>query len=597
MNTEAHVCGNCKRQFTIEPEDFQFYKRIDVPPPTWCPECRLIRRLIWRNERTLYRRKCDAPGHNETLISYYAPEKPYKVYDQAYWWSDAWDPIDYGKEYDFSRPFFEQLKELFLQVPRANLSTYHATMINSDYSNWSGGCKNCYLVTDADYVEDSAYCSSIFKSKDCFDCNNVSESELCYEGYNLGKCYRTIASVNCRDSSDVLFSKGLVGCSNCFGCINLRKKTYHIFNQSYSKEEYYQKIGSLFDGSRESFGRMVAQAEEHWLRYPAKHLRGIRNVNSFGDYIYNCKNVTYGFHVTGAENSKYIALIHSPNVKDCFDYTDWGENAQLVYESITCGFGVSNLKFCCLVVLNSKNASYSYFSYGCSDIFGCANLRKKQYCILNKQYTKQEYESLLPKIIEHMNAMPYVDSKGRTYRYGELFPPELCGFAYNESMAQEFFPLNREEALAKGFAWRDPDERPYQSTLSSDKVPQTIHEVPDRITDEVIACAHKGACKQSCTVAFRIVPPELQFYRRMNLPLPALCPNCRHYERLKHRNPLKLWHRECSCAGSKSKSGVYANTIAHSHGANPCPNEFETSYAPDRPEIVYCEQCYQAEVA
>ena len=42
--------------------------------------------------------------------------------------------------------------------------------------------------------------------------------------------------------------------------------------------------------------------------------------------------------------------------------------------------------------------------------------------------------------------------------------------------------------------------------------------------------------------------------------------------------------------------GLYKNFVDHSHGARHCPNEFETSYAPDRAEIVYCESCYQVEV-
>ncbi|HEY4526141.1 MAG TPA: hypothetical protein VJL32_03550 [Candidatus Paceibacterota bacterium] len=41
---------------------------------------------------------------------------------------------------------------------------------------------------------------------------------------------------------------------------------------------------------------------------------------------------------------------------------------------------------------------------------------------------------------------------------------------------------------------------------------------------------------------------------------------------------------------------AYKNFATHFHGENPCPTEFETSYAPDRPEIVYCEQCYNSEV-
>jgi len=109
-----------------------------------------------------------------------------------------------------------------------------------------------------------------------------------------------------------------------------------------------------------------------------------------------------------------------------------------------------------------------------------------------------------------------------------------------------------------------------------------------------------ASCNHQCTTAFRIIPEELQFYRRMNLPLPRLCPNCRHYERLAQRNPLKLWHRSCACGGRKSQApntkSQYENTAKYQHGEAPCPNEFETTYSPERPEIVYCEQCYQSEV-
>ena len=74
-NSETRVCKNCKKEFVIEPDDFDFYKKIDVPPPTWCPECRMIRRMVWRNGRNLYKHKCDAPGHSKFIISIYPPEK------------------------------------------------------------------------------------------------------------------------------------------------------------------------------------------------------------------------------------------------------------------------------------------------------------------------------------------------------------------------------------------------------------------------------------------------------------------------------------------------------------------------------------------
>ena len=83
----------------------------------------------------------------------------------------------------------------------------------------------------------------------------------------------------------------------------------------------------------------------------------------------------------------------------------------------------------------------------------------------------------------------------------------------------------------------------------------------------------------------------------MNLALPRLCPNCRHYGRREKLNPPKLWHRYCQCAGDTSENGIYENlAVHHLHVKESCPNEFETSYSPDRSEIVYCEKCYQQEV-
>ncbi|RJQ28345.1 hypothetical protein C4571_03785, partial [Candidatus Parcubacteria bacterium] len=83
MESETRVCQNCESQFMIEPEDFDFYKKIDVPPPTWCPDCRMKRRLTWRNEHDLYRRKDDAGG--KEIFSGFPPDAPIKIYEKEYW--------------------------------------------------------------------------------------------------------------------------------------------------------------------------------------------------------------------------------------------------------------------------------------------------------------------------------------------------------------------------------------------------------------------------------------------------------------------------------------------------------------------------------
>jgi hypothetical protein len=103
-----------------------------------------------------------------------------------------------------------------------------------------------------------------------------------------------------------------------------------------------------------------------------------------------------------------------------------------------------------------------------------------------------------------------------------------------------------------------------------------IESFDEDLFNEIIACEHKDECSHQCTEGFKLTKEEISFYKKIRIPLPVKCPNCRHFERLSKTNPLKLWHRKCMKEG--------------------CTNEFETSYAPDRPEIVYCEKCYQQEV-
>jgi len=593
-SSETKQCQNCQQNFVIEPEDFEFYDKIKVPPPTWCPECRLVRRMVHYNKRTLYKSSCQLCGQG--MFSMYIRTDMVPVYCNKCWWSDQWDPLIYQKEYDFSVPFFHQLRALINQAPLAALGVEFSTLINSDYCNAASNLKKCYLVYFADYLEDSYYCDTIVFSKDCFDCSLMKKSDLCLESFNLSHCSQTYYSVDCSDSYDVYFSKNLVGCSNCFGCVNLRKKQFHIFNKQYTKEEYFQTLKDFNLGSWGEVDKIINQSQEFFLSFPNKYMHGLNNNNVLGDYIEHSKNALQVFQSGDVEDSKFCLLVFEKSTKDCYDFSIFGVNAINIYESLKCGTNINNLKFCNGCFKNNRDLSYSIYCHSSSNLFGCIGLRNKSYCILNQQYTKEEYEELVPKIIQHMKDMPYTDKKGRVYQYGEFFPPELSPFAYNETIAQEYFPITKEQALEKGYTWKDPEERKIKITQKTEDLPDHIKDVPDTITQEIIACQHQGHCQEQCTTAFKIINQELAFYRQMNLPLPRLCPNCRHYQRLKQRNPLKLWHRSCQCSGDKSSNGVYSNTVQHPHGTNPCPNEFETSYAPERPEIVYCEQCYQQEV-
>jgi hypothetical protein len=567
---ETKQCQNCKKDFNIESEDLNFYEKIKVPPPTFCPECRMVRRMMYRNERSLYKRTCDFTGNS--IITMFHPEANIKVYDKDIWWGDSWDPTGYGMDYDFFRPFFEQYKELLSKVPLANLG--NTNCVDSPYGNHNADCKNCYLVYASYLNEDVMYSQGASSLKNCLDIYSIMKSEQCYGDILSGSLYNTHFSYDSDDSLSSWFLRTCVNCQDCIGCINLRNKKYCILNRQYTKGEYLIEKEKLDFGSYKILSQFKEKYKKFILNYPYRYAGILKSVNCTGDNILNAKNTNYSFDIYGdIEDSKYVA--HGFGAKDNYDIYGFGAGAYLLYEGVDIGIKGSNNFF---GVLNHGciNTQYTYMCYNAKNLFGCISIRKGEYCILNKKYSKEEYEELVPRIIKHMNEMPYIDHIGRSYKYGEFFPSELSPFAYNETIAQEYFPKSTEEIIEQGYLYRKPFDKDYQITIDSKDLSDHIRDVTDSILDETISCPNKGSELTQCTLAYRIHPEELTFLRKHNIALPRYCPNCRHYERLAQRNPLKLWHRKCMKEG--------------------CNNEFETSYAPDRPEIVYCERCYQNEV-
>jgi len=597
MEQEKRQCRNCKQEFVITPDDFTFYEKLKVPTPTWCPQCRMQRRFAFRNDRTLFKRKCDHCGKD--VISIYHKDSPYVVYCQTCWWADDWDSLKYGADYDFTKPFFEQFDALLKRTPiAANFIVDESRMINSAYNNMVLALKDCYLLTNADFNESCSYGCELENSKNCIDTNLVNESELCYEVVNCRKCYRTFWSQDCDACTDVYFSRDLRGCQYCFGCTGLRNQKYYIYNESYTKEEYEKKLKQFSLTSYLNIQKHKTKSREVWLKSLHKYIHGIQNKNVSGDYIYNSKNTLDSWMVYGGEDSRYLQYQVATPTKDCYDVSQFGAGTELSYEILQGGNSISRIRGGWFILNDSHDVDYGIQIMGSSYLFGCVSLRSKQYCILNKQYTKEEYEELMPKIIRHMNEMPYKGKNNREYKYGEFFPIEISPFAYNETSAQEYFPLTKNEVSDLGYnEWREPEGRDYKITLQADELPDSIEQVEYSITGEIVGCEHGASCKHACTKAFRIIGSEIAFYKQLGIPMPRLCPNCRHSERLELRNPPKTWIRKCNCSGNTDDSKLHKNTVAHFHGDGHCSNEFETSYSPDRKEIVYCEECYKSEVS
>ncbi|MFA6251332.1 MAG: hypothetical protein WC603_01765 [Candidatus Paceibacterota bacterium] len=555
MGNETRNCQNCKNDFVVEPDDFLFYEKIKVPPPTWCPECRQQRRYAWRNERTLYRRNCDLCG--KSTVTIYSPNKPLKVYCLQCWWGDGWDPTIYGRDFDFSRPFFEQYKELQLQVPRMALLSKNS--INSEYTNHSGNNKNTYLSFCCFDTEDVLYSTWVMKSRNSVDCSYVYDGgEKLYECINSRKLYQCQFCVLLENCVDCLYCYDCRNCNNCFLSSNLRGKSYVFNNEQYTREKYFKKLEEydlnsykIREQLKKEFIDQITNSSIH------RYVISERNVNSTGNLLFNSKNSKNCFDSEILEDTKYIYA--SLSLKSSMDLYHVGWNSELVYEVQGCQ-KLYNCQFCHLC-WDNREIMYCDTCQGCQNLFGCISIKKGEYMILNKKYNKEEYLELKEKIIEHMK---------KTGEYGEFFPPSVSPVCYNETQGNYYMPEAEEAILSRGWLWEDKIPGTFnKETIQPEDIKDSIEEIDDFIIKEILKCV-------SCSKNYNIILDELNFYKREKIPLPHLCPNCRYKKRFTLQLPRKLWHRKCMQEG--------------------CQNEFETSYAPDRPEIVYCEKCYQQEV-
>lgn len=391
------------------------------------------------------------------------------------------------------------------------------------------------------------------------------------------------------DSRNLYFCRDCVGCNDCFGCANLRKSSYCIFNKQYTKEQYEEEVKKMQLDTFSGVEQACRAARDFWHTQITKCHQGLKNLNSIGSYVTNCKNVNDSYLVRESENMRYCQYMQVPGNKDCYDTSNWGENTELSYETMESGeFGYNN-KFSQNCWPACRNVEYCRYLFSCTDCFGCVGLKKKQYCILNKEYTKEEYENLVSKIKKHMDEMPYIDSQEIVYKYGEFFPTELSPYGYNNTQAMQHFPMTKEEVEKRGYTWIEVELNKYNITQKASDLPDSINDATDQILKEVMEC---GVCKK----AYRILENEFNFLRKEKLPLPHMCHDCRHERRISDRLKIKLYERSCMCAGAADETGKYKNTVSHIHKDSPCGKKFKTGYSPDRPEIVYCEKCYQQEV-
>lgn len=547
------TCSSCQTAFEISDDDLALLaklsptlggKKLDLPPPKDCPNCRQQRRMSFRNERTLYRRKCDVTGKD--IVSIFSPDSPYKVCDKDHWYSDKFDPLSYGREYDFDRPFFDQFKDLELEIPLPSLRVERSE--NCDFNNDMRDCKNCYLCSRTHESQDLLYTYRGNKSSNSVDCTQITKSEIMHECVECVKCYNGRYLFFCSECTDCSFMLDCRSCMSCFMCTNLRSKQYCFLNEQLTKDEYKKKLAEFDFGNEDHVQKAYKMFADIKKKTIQRNLIHVNADDSTGDNLFDCKGCHLCFGTQFSQDSRYLWDVKM--YKDSMDAYSGGRDCELVYYT-TAGAASYGVQFC-LRTSECHDVLYSFFLNSSEYVFGSIGLKREKYCILNKQYSEEEYKQILPKIVEHMKS---------TGEWGDFFPPSLCPFAYNETVAQEYFPLGSKEAQAKGYRWKEDDPKDYKKQTYN--LPNNITECGDDITDAVLACT-------SCRKNYKIVPQELAFYRDHAVAIPRFCPDCRHMRRLGTKNPLTL--REDTC--------------------RKCNKSVTTTFPEGTEMQIYCESCY-----
>ncbi len=548
---------HCQREFNIETEDIEFLKMLRVPPPNYCPTCRRIRRSAHMNLNKIFKRGCDAPNHNESFISIYSEECPFPVFDYKYFIGDEFDPFTYGQDYREGDSPIETLFKLRKIFPMPSFANRDPSSVNSEYTNGGRNLKNGYYAFGAFHSENIWYSNLINKSRNIMDCRDVNDSEYVYDSsysVNLYKCSSVYFSSDCIDSMMLFDCRN---CSNCFGCVNLRNKQYCVFNEQFTKEDYSTFIESLYPLSRKALQEYKVKFWDLVKKLPMNGPRNFKSNDITGVCILNSKDIHDGVDIRNSEHIRHGDGLLSH--KDSMDSVFSGGHSRMLYGAINIGSESSQVKFS----LSSKyctECEFIFSSKNLSNCFMCFGLQNKSYCILNKQYTEEEYYSLVDKIKSEML---------KRGEYNDGLGLEFSAQAYNFSIGQISYPLTEEQIVSlDGYVAKEPETNVGNlEVLSRGSIPDTIEEIDGSILNKGLLCEISNR-------PFRITESELEFYRSMKLPLPSVHPSIRMEDKIRMVPVGKKFTTNC----------------------DNCHKDIETIFNPKEGWNLFCETCYQQEV-
>jgi hypothetical protein len=546
------VCSDCKKEFTIDSGDLDLYEKIGLYIPEICVECRWKQYFSFSVFGKF--RKGVSVFSGESLITVLPTKARYPIYKSKEWWSDVWDARDYAQEYDPTRPFFDQLKELQEKIPRPHQVGENNT--NCDWSDDAWECKNCYLSRSMYQCENLSYAYRVFVSKDSFDIAYSFNMQDSYDCLFCHNCFNVNFSENSRDCIDSYFLFDCRNCQNCFMSFNLRNKQYCIRNKQYTKEAYEEEVKKFNLNSHSEISKLK-QEFENILKNEAVHRENfnLKTTSSVGNYMTGCDKCVNVFSWEDSQNCRNC--MRGLRCKDSIDQAfAWNTELSGDNGAVDAGYELKHSA--------RSEARYSEYVDLCHEVeycFGCVGLHNKKYCILNKEYSPEKYEELKSKII--------ADMKDRG-EYGKFLPYSMSLCEYNFSTGIMYFPnITKEEILSKGGYWLDEDLSSSDGVSSIVFLPDSISETDQDTIQQALICPETG-------YRFNISQSEYEFHKRKSFALPRL-----HFDRRIMSKIVKM---------SPIRSTPYLCYY--------CKKGINAYYPPEWGyQKIACEECYKQNIA
>jgi hypothetical protein len=609
METIEKICKHCWDTFKITEEEILLLEKLSpkiwwelflIDIPKICPECRQRIRLAFRNERKFYNEKCSHCWKKE--ISTISTEMREKIVCQQCWFKENLEKYDEEYDGDFSACLFR----LFKKVPYR--SRLIANMENSEYCNQETDDRDCYLNTGWHFNENSLYNTFSLYGKYTVDNYWVFQSENIYECINVFESSSVFFSEFIEKSFNIFFSYDLKWCQNVIFWYGKKNKSYIYKNEILTKEKWEEKNKIIREKmkSYKWLQEILKEYAEFIKSFPKKNFYNINCENILWNENKNIKNGVFCNSWEEGENIMHWNIFAWVSNSMDIESSGWGEKMYNIASSMK----LNN----CIVWSHCfwgelRDSYYSYFINGGNNLFWCFGLENKSYFILNKGYTKEEYEKFSIQIIKSLSSpQPSHEGEGAK-EWWEFFDISFSPFPYNDTVAMEYFPIKKliyleektkkiikEEIFDENWKWivYILDGKKFISEAFLDlwwtekinifwrtreqeiNIPEWIEviyakNIPDNINDISEDILKKAVICEKTNRPFRIVKMELDFYKKYSLPLPRIHPDQRHLARIQKKSWRKIFERKC----------------------DKCGKAIQTTYKEN--ELVYCESCYEGE--